>query len=245
MVKNAWFLWDTPHPASWWGPCPAVGVLRLTPASSLSPGSWGCEDEDGAWRMGSGRGGTQVLYCTAQHCSLLWGRQRRRAAGGTCRCLLGWRFAITYREWKETDTGHGWEWRLSGALPWDSITSSASWWRSKAQGPALCCSGGNGMGWAWGWTCPAKPHHGHSLVPSRWRWSRDTPAHRVEGHPAWMNWDVCRVILQQSCLSTVISLLPQVDPAGSLYLSFPCSKMGVIAVNYLPHRELINVCAPL
>lgn len=36
-----------------------------------------------------------------------------------------------------------------------------------------------------------------------------------------------------------------VDRARSLYRSFLCSKMGVIAVNYLPHGELINVCIPL
>lgn len=49
----------------------------------------------------------------------------------------------------------------------------------------------------------------------------------------------------QSHLCTVLSLPPQVDRARCLYHSFPCSKMGVIAVNYLPHGELINVCVPL
>lgn len=60
-----------------------------------------------------------------------------------------------------------------------------------------------------------------------------------------MSWGFCRAMLEQSGLGTVISLPPRVDRARSLYRSCPCSKMGVIAVNYLPHGELINVCAPL
>lgn len=92
---------------------------------------------------------------------------------------------------------------------------------------------------------PALPGHLRTMPsPSRWRWpwqwSRDSPAHGdcphgkplVEGDP-------------QICLCTVISLPPRVDRARSLYRSFPCSKMGVITGNYLPHKELINVCALL
>lgn len=60
---------------------------------------------------------------------LLWDEQRRRAAGGTCKSFLRWRFAIIWGDGRQQDTGHGWEYKRN-PFPLDGISfprSALSW----------------------------------------------------------------------------------------------------------------------
>lgn len=84
----------------------------------MGSGGWApspnCQPPSPAGRLAEG--GTQALSAP-QHCSLPWDKQRRRAAGGTCKSPLRWRFAITWGGQGLEEMGHrGWMGTRGAAL---------------------------------------------------------------------------------------------------------------------------------